>query len=232
MSNNNTTTTSTNELKHYELKTVNISDLVEDKDNPNEMSDQTYQALVTSLKTFGELDPIIIRRTNNMIIDGHHRAKAYKENNYDTIMAYIIPDDELTEQHIKLMRQALNKIHGEHNPKQDVNELLNILSSPNAQDIELLQNMFSVNKDNIKDLQKMLESPTKDEWQDMLMATTDRENLLKTHEISLLMSDEEFHIFNTAIDTWSEMIDTKFKNSTKGIVSLLRGWMDKERIEY
>jgi hypothetical protein len=223
---------SNQQVKVYPISTIRVDDVKPDPDNPNEMSDQTYKALVTSLQTFGELDPIIIRKTNNMIIDGHHRVKAYKENGYDTISAYIIPDDELTEQHIKLMRQALNKIHGEHNPKQDVNELLNILSSPNNQDIELLQNMFNVNSENIKDLQKMLESPNKDEWQDMLMATTDRENLLKTHEISLLMSDDEFNIFNTAVDSWSEMIDTNFKNSTKALISLLRSWLEDRRIEH
>lgn len=106
-------------IKEYDLVKVNISDLVFDSQNPNQMTTEQMRGLKKSMHKYGFLVPIIIDNKNRLV-DGAHRAAIYKANDINEIPAFKIDLDSETD--VKQLRQVLNKLRGVHDMNKDINE--------------------------------------------------------------------------------------------------------------
>ena len=90
------------------IEMVKISDLIECPQNPRQNEDNV-QAVVKSIEAFGYTNPVLVRKSNKMIIAGHTRVKALQELGEKTVpviyldmsdidsKAYMIADNKLTE---------------------------------------------------------------------------------------------------------------------------------------
>src|SRR5215831_1887097 len=110
-------------LNKHELIDVPIDDIKLDPTNPNQMTQKQMQGLKQSMERWGYLTPVIIDQ-NNQICDGEHRYLVYKQLGYDVIPAFKLNLENDSER--LLIRQVMNKLHGEHDRQLDSNELATI----------------------------------------------------------------------------------------------------------
>lgn len=93
-----------------------------DGQNPNVLLAEKMDALKKNIQKFGFLIPII---TNDefVIADGEHRLQAAKELGMEKVPVIHLPIKEVDR---KILRQVMNKLHGEHDPELDIKEYLRI----------------------------------------------------------------------------------------------------------
>ena len=97
-----------------EIKYININDIQPNKINPNHMPDKTFNKLKMSLKKFGQLNAIIVRKLGNNkfeIVDGEWRFRASKDLGLQEIQCKVI---EATEEEVAKLILATT-IKGKHN---------------------------------------------------------------------------------------------------------------------
>lgn len=114
-------------IKHHSLTNIRVDSVKIDKTNPNKMTMQQMFALEKSMHRFGYLTPIIVDADTMTIADGHHRYLVYKELGYEEIPAYVIKFKDDNER--RMLRQIMNKLHGEHDKEMDATEFLSIIES-------------------------------------------------------------------------------------------------------
>lgn len=95
-----------------QIKTVNISEIRANNYNPNSMRPTEYRNLIYSIKKFGQVIPILVRKVkeNYIIIDGEHRHRALKEIGIKQVE--VIENEDMTEKDYKMLTVALNKFRG------------------------------------------------------------------------------------------------------------------------
>lgn len=91
---------------------LNIELLVPNPWNPNKQPDGTFKKLLSSIKVIGLLNPIIVRKKEELyeIIDGQHRTKALKELGFKKAPCII---KECTDEEVKAILFA-SCIKGKH----------------------------------------------------------------------------------------------------------------------
>ena len=89
-----------------EVKEVRIEDLKEYENNLRR-NDRAVQPVANSLKKFGFVNPIIVNK-NMVILAGHTRLKAAKENGLEIVPVIIV--DDMTEDQEKAFRLADNRV--------------------------------------------------------------------------------------------------------------------------
>ena len=114
-------------IKNYNLTNIRVDSVKTDKANPNKMTMQQMFALEKSMHRFGYLTPIIVDEETMTIADGHHRYLVYKELGYEEIPAYVIRFKDENER--RMLRQIMNKLHGQHDKEMDAAEFLSIIES-------------------------------------------------------------------------------------------------------
>ena len=92
-------------------------------------------ALRKSMETYGYLTPVIIDQDNN-IADGEHRVLVYKQLGRTQIPVFKINLSTDTDR--RILRQVMNKLHGEHERQLDSNELLQIFQDNKLTDLATL----------------------------------------------------------------------------------------------
>ena len=102
-------------VKEFAVKKIPISSIKFDKTNPNTMGDEQMDALSKGMEKFGYLAPVVLNQDME-VLDGEHRAKAYAKLGEKNIPAYVINVDKFDG---KMLRQIMNKLHGEHDTKKD-----------------------------------------------------------------------------------------------------------------
>ena len=102
-------------VKEFTIKKITVDSIKFDKTNPNIVSDEQMEALKKGMEKFGYLSPIIVNQKME-VLDGEHRARVYQELGEKTIPAYVIDVDKIDG---KMLRQIMNKLHGEHDTKKD-----------------------------------------------------------------------------------------------------------------
>lgn len=78
--------------------------------NPRKISEEDFAALIRSLKEFGFVDPVVVRRANSGIIGGHQRVKAALQLGHKKVPVIRLP---ISEEKARLLNVALNRIQGE-----------------------------------------------------------------------------------------------------------------------
>jgi hypothetical protein len=109
------------QIEEYPLSKVKIADLIFDKTNPNQPTQEQINAIRKSFLQFGFCVPITVNEKME-IGDGEHRALIYKELGLAEIPAFIIPklNDDIQR---RLHRQTMNKLKGVHEWKLDAEEI-------------------------------------------------------------------------------------------------------------
>jgi hypothetical protein len=122
-------------VKTYDIVLIPIDQIKTDPDNPNIVSGAAMQALRESMRKFGYLEPIVVDQ-NNKIANGEHRFEIYKEFGETKIPAIVVTLN--TDAERRLLRQAMNKIHGSHDPFKDAREFEQILKADKIQELAAL----------------------------------------------------------------------------------------------
>lgn len=160
------TTIKTTELQKEVLKKLNkkdkilepklvklrISELKDDPDNPNEMTEAEEEALDLSMKKYGFISPVVVDQ-DKVIADGHHRKNRLLKMGRKTVMGYILNFKNPEER--KLFRQVMNKLRGRHDPLKDALEIKSLLDAGLTDD---LKNLIVVNDEQISTIMKVLET--------------------------------------------------------------------------
>ena len=100
-----------------------LADLIEDKDNPNIMSEEQEAALTKSMLKFGFLEPVIVGKKSkgkHTVYNGNHRLRQLLDAGNKFCYGYVV---NKSESDLKLLRQITNKLHGMHDPDLDKLEL-------------------------------------------------------------------------------------------------------------
>lgn len=105
-------------VAQHEPGTMKLSELKGADYNPRIMPDSEMRNLMASLRSYGFVQPIVVRKEDGLILGGHQRIEAMKR---------IVAEDKgpkdpsipvmyvagLTDDKAKLLNVALNRIHGE-----------------------------------------------------------------------------------------------------------------------
>jgi len=105
-------------VKEISVRKIPVKDIIFDESNPNELSTEQEKALELTMEKFGFLAPVILNK-KLAVIDGEHRVKIYKKLGKNKIPAYVIDVDKID---LKILRQLMNKLRGEHNKEKDHDE--------------------------------------------------------------------------------------------------------------
>lgn len=107
----------------FTVEWVNVKDIHEDKDNPNSMNEEEFNALISEIKTYGLIQPIVTRKCkceilakeHRVIVGGEHRWRGAQ---HPEIAMKEVPciDVDLNDEEAKLLMVNLNRIHGKHIP--------------------------------------------------------------------------------------------------------------------
>ena len=77
------------------------------------------------MEKYGYLSPVILNK-DFTIVDGEHRVRIYQELGKQEIQAYVIDVDQID---LKILRQLMNKLRGEHDKQKDANEFKSIFDA-------------------------------------------------------------------------------------------------------
>ena len=108
-----------------EVKKVPLNIIKFDETNPNELSKDQMEALKLTMEKYGYLAPVILNK-DFTIVDGEHRVRIYQELGKQEIQAYVIDVDQID---LKILRQLMNKLRGEHDKQKDANEFKSIFDA-------------------------------------------------------------------------------------------------------
>mgnify|MGYP000993111003 CR=1 FL=1 len=117
-------------IQEYEIRKVPLSIIKLDESNPNVMSEEQVKGLKLTMEKYGYLQPVILNK-DFTVIDGEHRVKLFQDLDKQEIPAYVVDIDNIDS---KMLRQLMNKLHGEHDSKKDVEEFKSIFDENKLED--------------------------------------------------------------------------------------------------
>jgi DNA modification methylase len=92
------------------VEEVPIDQLRPDPANPRRISNAELESLTRSLKEWGFVESILVRREDSTVIGGHQRLLAARKLGYKTVPVTFL---DLTVEQARLLNLALNKISGD-----------------------------------------------------------------------------------------------------------------------
>jgi DNA modification methylase len=92
------------------IEYVSVNVILEDPLNPRKISSREFDALVAAIKRFGFAQPVLVRKSNGVIIAGNQRVRAARKLGIRKVPVIYI---EITDSDSQLLNIALNKISGE-----------------------------------------------------------------------------------------------------------------------
>jgi ParB-like chromosome segregation protein Spo0J len=116
---------------------LGINEILPNPTNPNSMTETEMEQLRYSIRRFGYIQPVVVDE-KNVIIDGEHRWRANKAEGAKELE--VIRLSGLTNAEKMLIRQAMNKIHGHHNPLKDARELADLYENELKEELKRLLN--------------------------------------------------------------------------------------------
>ncbi len=98
-----------NALERLEVSYMPIGDLVPNAYNPNRQSDHDFELLKLSMTEDGFTQPIIVRGSDNQIVDGEHRWRAGRELGYDEVPVVLV---EFSDEQMRISTLRHNRARG------------------------------------------------------------------------------------------------------------------------
>lgn len=97
-------------METIKIEYVKTGELKPFAGNPRKIDPETFKRLKRSLEDFGIVDPVIARRSDNMVIGGHQRLAVAKSVGIEKVpVVYVeFPDNKAA-----MLNVALNKVTGE-----------------------------------------------------------------------------------------------------------------------
>jgi ParB-like nuclease domain len=92
------------------VEQVPIDALRPDPANPRRISESELEALTRSMRRYGLVQPILVRREDDTVIGGHQRLVAARRLGLDTVPVIKL---DLSAEQARLLNLALNRISGE-----------------------------------------------------------------------------------------------------------------------
>ena len=169
------------EIRNFEVEYVDVDSIKLDPNNPNEMSKEKMASLKKIMGEKGFLQPILIDQ-ENMMIDGEHRYLIYKEFGMEKIPCFRL---NVTETEKRLLRQTMNKLRGEHNPREDIEDLIMISKKMSIQD---MSSYLGVEEKNLADY---LDSVNQVPESYLMLMSEDRKKVQERKFISLKLTDDQ-----------------------------------------
>lgn len=117
------------DLKFVPTKTVLMSKVVFDENNPNVMSDEKHEAFDKVLTKWGfAKDPWLNERKDGtyLVIDGEQGIRRMQAHNVKKFQAKVF---SVTYAQVRMLRQIANKLHGEHDKTKDAEEFKGIFDN-------------------------------------------------------------------------------------------------------
>jgi DNA modification methylase len=101
------TTATVGELK---IEHVSIDSLRPDPANPRRIGERELESLTRSLQQFGFVQPVLARKSDNVVIGGHQRLVAARRLGWKTVPVVFL---DLSPEQARLLNLALNRISGD-----------------------------------------------------------------------------------------------------------------------
>jgi len=92
------------------IENVDIESLHPDPANPRRIGKEELEALTRSLREFGFVQPVLARKSDNVVIGGHQRLLAARRLGWKTVPVIFL---DLSVEQSRLLNLALNRISGE-----------------------------------------------------------------------------------------------------------------------
>jgi len=93
-----------------EIENVDIESLHPDPANPRRIGKEELEALTRSIREFGFVQPVLARKSDNVVIGGHQRLLGARRLGWKTVPVIFL---DLSVEQSRLLNLALNKISGE-----------------------------------------------------------------------------------------------------------------------
>ena len=190
-----------------ERKTLAIDDIKPNKWNPNVQSDFIFQKSKDSIKEYGFIDPVLVRKTNGeyQIIDGEHRWRAAKELGYTEI---IVEDyGDLSDFNAMILTQIMNNTRGQDDILKRV-ELINQLEGGQT-------SLLPWTEEEIENQKKLLDFDFS-----KYNVAEDVEEKPETRTFSVELTTNQFKVLHYVMDL------TKRKGEKEQLMELARYYME------
>ena len=142
-----------------------LGDLIGADYNPRNMPPEEMDKLRRSIREFGFVEPVIARAEDKLVLGGHQRIAALREelgNAADDTDIPVIFVPGLSDARAKALNVALNKIHGEW----DFGKLSELLASIDMLEVDPALTGFS--QAEIDDILTLMKPPTTEEIEKMV----------------------------------------------------------------
>ena len=98
-----------NTLERLNVAYLGVSELIPNAYNPNRQSEHDFELLQRSMTEDGFTQPIIVRKSDNMIVDGEHRWRAGRELGYEEVPVVFV---EFTDEQMRISTLRHNRARG------------------------------------------------------------------------------------------------------------------------
>jgi len=172
------TTATTGDLK---IEHLPIDALRPDPANPRRIGERELESLTRSLQQFGVVQPVLARKSDNVVIGGHQRLVAARRLGWKTVPVIFL---DLPPEQARLLNLALNKISGQW-------------------DQELLARMLSDLKP-VEDIDLSLSGFTEEELGNLLKSldARDRRSRVETFDLEVAWEEAQKAPGVTRGDLW------------------------------
>lgn len=132
-------------LEKMNVVNIPIEKITVDGNNPNQMSPEQLASLEKSIRKFGSIVPVIVNK-KNVVADGEHRLRVYRKLGLKTVPVIKLDVDDVDR---RILRQVMNKLHGEHDLQADAQEFERIIAEGRS---ESLTGLLAQQKSDIQEV--------------------------------------------------------------------------------
>lgn len=239
-------------IKELEVKKIPIDLIKFDETNPNELSNDQMESLKLTMEKFGYLAPVILNK-DFTVVDGEHRVRIYQDLGKKEIQAYVIDVDTID---LKILRQLMNKLRGEHDKQKDsfefksiydsgrLDEFVKLLAQPREDFEAILSKKFDIDfiqeKDEIPELSRETNVKVGDIYQlgnHRIMcgnSTSSLDILLDGKTVDLLLTDPPYGVdyssknrFLNSISKGNRIQEPILNDAIEDYTEWFKSWLNK-----
>ena len=181
-------------IEDVPTETIEIEKLVFDPFNTNTMTDKQMDGLHDSMTVWGMRKPIVIDQ-DNIVIDGEHRVRTLKKLGIKTVEA---KRRHVTETQRRLLRQVMNKLHGQPDQRKDAMDLQYLEGDETA--AVMLEEMLDIKESDVDEMTKFMNEDNIN-VDEPLDRTRDAKR-----RIVLFFTPQEFPIYRKKLDQLMEAL--------------------------